>query len=206
MLITAALLWDVLYRANLGVSVSFIEEIWSRNLAQIFISPLRPYELVAALTLMSLIRTLVGVVPAALLALPFYDVWVFGIGLPLLAFFANLMVLGWSVGLLISGLLLRYGQGVESLCWIGIFILAPVSGVYYPVATLPGWLQPVAWALPSSHVFEGMRAALFDGVFRTDLFLGAVLLNLVYLGLATAFFLAMFRAARRRGLLMQQGE
>lgn len=205
-LITGALFWEVLFRSNLGVSVSFIEEMWSRNLAQIFISPLRPFELVVSLILMSLIRTLIGVVPAAVLALPFYDVWVFGMGLPMLAFFVNLLVMGWSIGLLISGLLLRFGLGVESLCWAGIFVVAPVSGVYYPIATLPAWLQPVSWTLPSAYVFEGMRAVLFENVFRFDLFAGAVLLNLAYLGLAAAFFLTMFRAARRHGLLMQQGE
>lgn len=205
-LITAVLLWDVLFRANLGLSISFIEEMWSRNLGQLFVSPLRPYEMVASLVTMSLIRTLIGVIPAALLALPFYDVWVFGMGLPLLAFFTNLLVMGWSVGLLVSGLLLRFGLGVESLCWLGIFLFAPISGVYYPISVLPEWLQPVSWSLPSAYVFEGMRAVLFEETFRTDLFWSAVGLNLLYLGASTAFFLYMFRLARQRGLLLQQGE
>ncbi len=205
-LITAVLLWDVLFRANLGLSISFIEEMWSRNLGQLFVSPLRPYEMVASLVTMSLIRTLIGVIPAALLALPFYDVWVFGMGLPLLAFFTNLLIMGWSVGLLVSGLLLRFGLGVESLCWLGIFLFAPISGVYYPISVLPEWLQPVSWSLPSAYVFEGMRAVLFEETFRTDLFWSAVGLNLLYLGASTAFFLYMFRLARQRGLLLQQGE
>lgn len=205
-LISAVLLWDVLFRANLGLSISFIEEMWARNLGQLFVSPLRPYELVAALTLMSFIRTVISTLPAALLALPFYDVWVFSLGLPLIAFFANLLVLGWCVGLIVSGLLLRYGLGAESLCWLGIFLLAPLSGIYYPIASLPGWLQPISWSLPSAYVFEGMRSVLFDGVFRIDLFAGAVALNIAYLMLSTAFFLFMFRRARQRGLLLQQGE
>ena len=205
-LITAVLLWDVLFRANLGLSISFIEEMWSRNLGQLFVSPLRPYELVASLVTMSLIRTLIGVIPAALLALPFYDVWVFGMGLPLLAFFTNLLIMGWSVGLLVSGLLLRFGLGVESLCWLGIFLFAPISGVYYPIAVLPEWLQPVSWSLPSAYVFEGMREVLFEQTFRTDLFWSAVGLNLLYLSASTGFFLYMFHLARRRGLLLQQGE
>lgn len=205
-LISAVLLWDVLFRANLGLSLSFIEEMWSRNLGQLFVSPLRPYELVASLTIMSFIRTTISVVPAALLALPFYDVWVFAMGPPLFAYFANLLVLGWSVGLIVSGLLLRFGLGVESMCWLGIFLLAPVSGVYYPIDTLPGWLQPVSWLLPSAYVFEGMRAVLFDGVFRIDLLAGAVALNALYLTLSIGFFLYMFRRARVCGLLLQQGE
>jgi ABC-2 type transport system permease protein len=205
-LISAVLLWDVLFRANLGLSLSFIEEIWSRNLGSLFVSPLRPYELVASLTLMSAIRTVLSVTPAAFLAMPLYDVWVFQLGPPLAAFFVNLLVMGWSVGLLVSALVLRYGMGAESLCWVGIFLVAPFSGIYYPIDTLPGWLQPVALALPSSHVFEGMRAVLFDDTFRTDLLLKAAGLNVLYLAAAIGFFLHMFRIARIKGLLLQQGE
>jgi ABC-2 type transport system permease protein len=205
-LISAVLLWDVLFRSNLGVSLTFMEEMWARNLGQLFVSPLRPLELVAALTLMSFVRTVISVTPAALLALPFYDVWVFSLGPPLIAFFANLLVFGWSIGLFVSGLVLRFGLGAESLAWVAIFAVAPLSGVYYPVATLPGWLQPVAWSLPSAYVFEGMRSVLFDDVFRLDLLAGAVGLNALYLSAAAAFFIYMVRVARRRGLLLRQGE
>jgi ABC-2 type transport system permease protein len=205
-LISAVLLWDVLFRSNLGVSLTFMEEMWARNLGQLFVSPLRPAELVAGLTIMSLIRTVISVTPAALLALPFYGVWVFSLGPPLIAFFANLMVLGWSIGLIVSALVLRFGLGAESLAWVAIFAVAPLSGVYYPVATLPGWLQPVAWSLPSAYVFEGMRAVLFHGVFRVDFFAAAAALNALYLTGAAAFFLYMLRVARRRGLLLRQGE
>jgi ABC-2 type transport system permease protein len=205
-LISAVLLWDVLFRANLGVALPFIEEMWARNLGQLFVTPLRPYEFVVALNLMSAIRTVVAVAPASVLALPLYDVWVFQLGPPLVAFFANLLVMGWCVGLVASGLVLRAGLGAESLCWLGIFLVAPVSGIYYPIATLPEWLQPVAWAIPAAHVFEGMRSVLFDGVFRHDLLVNAVALNVLYLSLSAGFFLYMFRVARHRGLLLQQGE
>ncbi len=205
-LISAVLLWDVLFRSNLGVSLPFIEEMWARNLGQLFVSPLRVHEMVASLLIMSFIRTLISVTPAALLALPLYDVWVFELGPPLIAFFANLLVMGWSVGLVASALVLRFGMGAESLCWLGVFLFAPLSGIYYPIDTLPVWLQPLAWALPSAHVFEGMRSVLFDGVFRVDLFLGAVAWNVLYLALACAFFLTTAHVARQRGLLMQQGE
>jgi ABC-2 type transport system permease protein len=106
----------------------------------------------------------------------------------------------------VSGCVLRYGLGAESLAWLAIFALAPVSGVYYPIDTLPHWLQPLAWALPSAHVFEGMRGVMFDHVFRTDLFMSALGLNLLYLVLGGASFLAFFRVVRRRGLLLQMGE
>lgn len=205
-LISAVLLWDVLFRANLGVSLPFIEEMWSRNLAQMFVSPLRDAELITALILMSLIRTLISVTPAALLALPFFDVWVFELGVPLVAFFTNLLVFGAVIGLTVAALILRFGLGAESLCWLGIFLLAPVSAIYYPVSALPEWLQLIALSLPAAHVFEGMRGVLFDGAFSWNHFFWAVGLNAVLLSLATLFFLHMMKMARIKGLLMQQGE
>jgi ABC-2 type transport system permease protein len=205
-LIAAVILWDVLFRGQLGVSVSFLEEIWSRNLASLFVSPLRPYEMIVSLMVMSLIRTLIGVLPAALLAILLYNYSIFTLGLPLLAFFVNLMVMGWAAGLMISALILRFGVAAESLAWITIFALAPVSGIYYPVGSLPAWLQPLSWALPSAHVFEGMRAVMFDGVFRLDHLAAAIGLNAVYLGIGAALFLYSFHIARQRGLLMKLGE
>ena len=205
-LISGVLLWDVLFRGQLGVSLVFMEEMWSRNLGHLFVSPLRPVELVAALLVMSLIRTLIGVGGAALIAIPLFHYSIFEMGLPLLAFFANLIVMGWAIGLVVSGIVLRHGLGAESMAWIAIFAVQPISGVYYPVETLPAWLQAVAYFLPSSHVFEGMRAALFENHFRTDLLVNALLLNVVYLAGGVAAFLAYFRVARVRGQLLHVGE
>jgi ABC-2 type transport system permease protein len=205
-LLAGVLLWDVMFRGQLGVSTVFFEEMYSRNLGHLFASPLRPYELVLALLTISLIRTVIGVGGAALLAIPLYHYSIFSLGLPLLAFFANLLVMGWAIGLLVAGLVLRYGLGAENLAWVAIFAVAPVSGIYYPIATLPEWLQWVAAALPASHVFEGMRAVLFEQVFPVHLLVKAVALNALYLALGVAAFLGVFRVARERGLLLNMGE
>jgi ABC-2 type transport system permease protein len=201
-LLAAVLLWDVLFRSQLGVSLSFMEEMWSRQLGHLFVTPLRPIELVAALLTLSLLRTLIGVVPAALLAIPLYHYSIFTLGLPLLAFFVNLLVMGWAIGLFVSAIVLRFGLGAEGMAWFLIFAIAPVSGVYYPIATLPSWLQAVAWALPSSYAFEGMRAVMFQHAFRLDLLAGAMLLDLVYIAFGVGAFLFAFRLARRHGLLL----
>jgi ABC-2 type transport system permease protein len=155
---------------------------------------------------MSMIRVMIGVIPAALLAIPLYNYSIFDMGLPLLAFYVVLTAMGWALGLAICGGILRHGMGAESLAWTVIFAIAPLSCVYYPVTTLPGWLQPVAWTFPSTYVFEGMRAVLFEGAFRTDYFLAAIGLDLVYLAAGVAIFFVAFRDARRRGALMQMGE
>lgn len=205
-LLSAVLLWDVLFRGQLGFSLSFLEEMYSRNLGNLFVSPLRPIEHVLSMMAMSMIRVLIGVLPAALLAIWLYEYNVFALGLPLLAFFAGLMVTSWAVGLFVTSLILRYGMGAESLAWFFIFLLAPVSAVYYPVETLPGWLQVVSWSLPPTYVFEGMRAVLFGHGFRTDLMAGALALDALYIALGMAAYMYTFRQARRRGLLLQVGE
>ena len=204
--IGAVLLWDVLFRAQLGVSVVFFEEMYSRNLGHLFVSPLRPYELVLALLGISLLRTLIGVGAAAALAVAFYHYSIFDMGLALLAFFANLLVMGWAIGLMVVAMVLRYGLGAESLAWAVIFAIMPLCGVFYPIDVLPDWLLPVALAMPASHVFEGMRAVMIDGVFRFDLLYRAVLLNALYIVAGVLVFLYTFRVARQRNLLLQVGE
>jgi ABC-2 type transport system permease protein len=205
-LIGAALLWDVLFRSNLGLSVSFLEEIWSRNLGHLAVSPLTSVELAVALLTMSLIRTLAGMLPSAVGALLLYHFNVFALGLPLLAFFVNLMITGWAFGLAVSALVLRYGQGAESLAWVVIVAIAPFCGIYYPISTLPGWLQTVAWALPPAHVFEGMRAVAFGGTFPVRELLITIGLNAIYLAVGVALFIWVNHIARVRGLFVGMGE
>jgi ABC-2 type transport system permease protein len=205
-LLGAVLLWDVMFRSQLGVSMCFLEELWSRNLGQLFISPLRPSEWALSLVVMSVVRVAIGVVPAALLAIPLYHYSIFSLGLPLIAFFVLLIAMGWGLGLAIGALLLRYGLGAESFVWLAVFGLAPASAVYYPVSTLPHWLQYVAWALPSAHVFEGMRIEMFEHRFAYGHFAAAAALDAVFLAVGVASFLYAFALARRAGSLMQQGE
>ena len=205
-LLAAVMLWDVLFRGQLGLSISFLEEMWARNLAHLFATPLRPYEWVLAMLAMSFIRVVLGLTPAALLAIPLYHYSIFTLGLPLIGFFCVLLAMGWGMGLAICALILRHGMGAESLAWLAVFVLAPVSAVYYPVSVLPPWLQHLAWGLPSTYVFEGMRSVLFAHRFRLDYLLAAIALDLVFAAAGALLFLAAFDDARRRGALMQMGE
>ena len=205
-LISVVLVWDCLFRSHISYTLSFLEELWSRNLGNLFVSPLRPAELIAALASISMMRTLIGMLPAALLAIPFFEVSVFEMGFPLLGFFLNLVLTGWAISQFVTGILIRYGLGAESLTWVLPFLIAPFSCIYYPLATLPDWMQSVAVFIPTTYVFEGMRALLLDEVFRTDLMMKSFALNLVYLVVGVYIFFLSFQAARRHGLLLQSGE
>jgi len=202
----AVILWDILFRGQLGFSISFLEEMWARNVGNLMMSPLKPIEFLLALMVMSVIRLAIGVVPMTLMALAFFDFNLYAIGLPLIAFFCNLIFTSWAMGILVSGLVLRHGLGAESLAWTLMFLLMPLTCVYYPVAVLPHWLQLAAWALPPTYVFEGMRALLADGVFRADLMAQALALNAVYFAAACLAFFALLNSARRHGALIQSGE
>jgi len=204
--IGAVLLWDILFRGQLGFSISFLEEMWARNIGNLMISPLRPVEFVLALMIMSVIRLVIGMGPVSLLAILFFGFNLYGLGLALAAFFVNLMLTSWAIGILVSGLVLRNGLGAESLAWTIMFLLLPLTCVYYPVATLPGWLQVVAWALPPTYVFEGMRALLINHAFRGDLMLWALGINAAFFAVAVVVFIALLGSARRNGSLLQTGE
>jgi ABC-2 type transport system permease protein len=205
-LLGGVLLWEVALRSQMGVAISFLEELWSRNLGHVFVSPLRPRELVAALIGMSMIRVLVGVIPAILLAWALYAFNLFALGPVLVLFFANLMVMGWAVSLAVVSLILRHGAGAEALAWSVLFGLTPFSAVFYPVSVLPAAVRPIAWAMPSAHVFEGMRAVLLHGMIDWGHLAAAAGLNVVWVVAAGVLFARQFHQARVRGALLSIGE
>jgi len=204
--IGAVLLWDILFRGQLGFSISFMEEMWARNIGNLMMSPLRPSEFITALMVMSIVRLAIGVIPVTVLALFFFGFNLYGLGLALVAFFINLMLTSWAVGVFVSGLVLRNGLGAENLAWSIMFLFMPLTCVYYPVSTLPDWLQPVAWLLPPTYVFEGMRALMIQKVFRADLMIDALALNVVLFAGGVFAFVKLLQSARRHGSLIQSGE
>ena len=205
-ILSAVVLWDVLFRGQLGLTMSFFEELWSRNLPNLFITPLKDAEIVIGLISISLIRTFIGVTPAIFFANYFFNFHLFEIGFYLIFLFSNLLVVGWSVGFLVSGLVLRYGHAFEELAWAIIFIILPFSCVYYPLSSLPEIMQGFAQVLPTVHIFESMRSVLITKqLFFSDLLI-IIVLNFLYLTISIYFFIKMIKIARIKGLLFNQGE
>jgi ABC-2 type transport system permease protein len=204
--IGAVILWDVLFRGQLGFSISFLEEMYSHNLPNLMMSPLRPVEFISALMIMSIVRLLIGMIPVSLLAIAFFGFNVWTLGFALATFFANLILTSWSIGIFVAGLLLRNGMGAESMAWTIMFLFLPLTCVYYPVTVLPHWLQYVAWSLPPTYVFEGMRALVIEHVFRADLMIEAFAFNIVLFAAASFAFMALLHSARVQGSLLQSGE
>jgi ABC-2 type transport system permease protein len=206
LLVGGVLLWDILVRSQLGFSIAFLEEIWSRNLGHLIMSPLRPAELALSLMVVSMIKLMVAMVPVAILAYIFFGFNLLSLGVAFAAFFANLIFTSWALGLVSTGAILRWGMGAESIAWLIVFVLLPLACVYYPVATLPTWLQPLALALPPTYVFEGLRSLVLQQTFRADFMIQALALNFVYVAASYGLFHRLLESARKNGTLVQMGE
>ncbi|HPG62218.1 MAG TPA: ABC transporter permease [Casimicrobium sp.] len=205
-LLTGVLLWDVLVRGELGLFLSFLEEMYSRNLGNLFVSPLRLHEFVIAQMLMSIVRVVVGSGVALLVAVTFFDLKIAQQALALSLCLGCLLMFGWAIGMIANGLVLRFGLGAEEIGWAVVFLIGPLSGAYYPLSVLPEFLQAVAYALPTAWAFDAMRAALIDGQIAGRALGISLALDVIYLAIGAALFAWFVEAGRERGLLLQMGE
>ncbi len=202
-LLGGMILWDVLFRSQQGVAISFLEDVWTRNLLNVFVAPVRTAEYVTATCLVGVLRVSVTLVVLAVVAALAYGFDLSTMGLALLPFLANLMLFGWFLGMVSTALIMRWGQAAESLAWAVPFFIQPLAAVFYPVSVLPGWIQPIAHALPCTAVFEGMRVVLGGHPTPWGLIGRALALNLVWGGGAAGFFAANLRYVRKTGLLVK---
>jgi ABC-2 type transport system permease protein len=190
-LIGAIIFWDVLYRSQQAVTVSFLEDIWSANLLNIFIAPIRISEFIAATYCVGFLQCIIVLLLTSVLQ----------IGIALLPFFLNLLLMGWWMGMVTTGLIIRWGHSAEALAWAVPYLIQPVAAVFYPLSVLPAWLQPIAVCMPATHVFEGMRAILRGEPLDPLRVALAFTLNVLYMVACALFFRKMFEIARKRGLL-----
>lgn len=203
MLLNGLIFWDILFRSQQAVSLAFMEELWTRNVLNLFISPLRTWEWVAAVCLYGLLKT--GIIVAVLLALAvlFYAFDPSVVGFYFIPFMFNLLVMGWGMGLFTTGLLLRWGHAAEALIWGVPFLIQPFSAIFYPLSVYPAWLKPLCLLLPSTHVMEGMRQVVNAGVFSWGHFFLALGLNALSLAGFGAFYLMMLERGRENGRLVR---
>ncbi len=205
-ILTAAILYDFLFRSSISFNMLFLEEIWSRNFTNLFIAPLRVSEIVTALTATALIRTLIGIVPAVLIASPFFGVSLLNLGPALVLLLFSLYTFGMTLGLLVVSGLLRYGPAFENVAWSSLFLLAPLGCIYYPLSILPDWLQILAKTLPLVYIFEEVRSILLNNVVNYSNIMSALTLNLFYFLLSVFIFYSAFHKARKKGTLINVGE
>jgi ABC-2 type transport system permease protein len=205
-LVAGFLLWEVTLRAQLGMSNAFLEEVWSRNLVHLLVSPLRPGEFVTALMGISVIRSALGIIPATLLAWVLYSYDVFAVGPVLILLIVNLLMMGWWLGLAVIILVLRYGTGVQGFAWSIAMSLAPLAAIFYPVGVLPHVLQVAAFVLPASHAFEALRGITQHQHLPWGQLGWAFLLNLAWLAALAGLLTRQFRSSRAAGTLISTSD
>ena len=205
-ILTAAILYDFLFRTSISYNMMFLEEIWSRNFTNLFIAPIKISEIIAALTMTAILRTLIGLIPAVLLAIPLFGVSIFKLGFPLLYLLISLYIFGISLGLLVTAGLLRFGPSFENIAWASLFFLAPFGCIYYPIDILPESLQIIAKALPLVHIFEEMRNILINNTVNSFQIFKSVAISLIYFSVSVIVFYLAYYGAKNKGTLINIGE
>ena len=200
-LLGAVLLWDFFSRVMQGVSTTFLEDVWSRNFLNLFATPLTIPEYVAGLVTSSIATSLVGLCVMLVLASTVFGLSFFAYGVLLIPFLLVLFLFGIALGIFASAVVLRLGPASEWFVWPVPALISPFAGVFYPIATLPAWMQGVAHLLPPSYVFEGMRTLLAGGEFSAVSLACGAALALLDGWLAYLFFARVHRGAIRSGLI-----
>ena len=205
-ILTCAILYDMLFRSSISFNMLFLEEIWSRNFTNLFIAPLKLKEIIVALIFTALVRSLIGLIPAILLTSPLFGISILKLGFPLLLLFLSLYIFGITLGLFVCSGLIRFGPSFENIAWSSLFLLAPLGCIYYPIDILPNFFQFVAKALPLVYIFDEARNILLNDLVNYDNLKYAFILNLFYLVCGIGLFYISFIRARIKGTLINMGE
>ncbi len=200
-LLGAVLLFDFFTRVMHGVAGVFLEDVWSRSFLNLFASPLSISQYLLGLVVSTTVTSLISLTAMLLLATAAFGLSFFSYGLALIPFLLILFLFGVSLGICTSAVVLRLGPSAEWFVWPVPAIVSPFAGVFYPISTLPHWMQFFSKLLPPSYVFEGVRAiAARHSASGAALAWGSSL-GVVYVLLACWFFTRVFRHAIQTGIL-----
>jgi ABC-2 type transport system permease protein len=200
-LLGAVLLWDFFTRVMHGVTMAFFEDVWSRNFLNLFATPLAISEYVAGLVISSIATSSVGLVVMIVLASAIFGLSFVGYGAVFFPFLLVLFLFGVALGIIGAAIVLRFGPATEWFIWPIPALVSPFAGVFYPLSTLPSWMQYGARLLPPSYVFENLRAMVAGHpVSATELAL-SVALCIIYVILACWIFVRVYRHSVRTGLI-----
>jgi ABC-2 type transport system permease protein len=201
--LAAVILWGMFYAFQRDMAVGFLDELWSRNLINLFSTPLTVGEYMTGLLFVNFLKASVSLVAAATVAWIAYAFDIFPMLPKFVPFMACLVLFAFAIGIAITGLIFRFTTKVQAFAWSFAGLLLPFSCVFYPLKSLPRVLQPIAWVLPTTHAFEGMRQVLAGGGFSPMHFWWGMGLNMGYFIVAVGFFRTIFESARNRGLLVK---
>jgi ABC-2 type transport system permease protein len=197
----AVLLWDFFTRVMHGVTMAFMEDVWSRNFLNIFATPLSISEYVSGLVLSSIATSSVGLVVMLVLATTIFGLSFLAYGFALIPFLLVLFLFGIALGILGAAVVLRFGPASEWFIWPVPALVSPFAGVFYPISTLPHWMQYICRLLPPSYVFENVRAIVAGGATSMPELMVGISLAIFDVVLACWIFARVHRHSVRTGLI-----
>ncbi|MBI2056448.1 MAG: ABC transporter permease [Candidatus Sungbacteria bacterium] len=200
-IIAGIIFWFVVVRGQYEMSVNILEELWNRNMVNLFVSPLKFSEMIAASAIISVAKAAIGFSFAAFLAKLLFDVNLIYFGIYLFPLTLVLLMTGWVIGLFVAGTILRFGTKLQALAWTLVWVISPFSAIYYPLSILPGWGQTIAKFIPVSYVFENSRMFIMSG--RVDIYelSMTILLSVIYLICALWYAHRSFAKSLEKGLV-----
>ncbi len=199
-ILSGVVFWLVVWRGQYEITLNLLAELWDKNLVNIFVAPLKISEWILSLLIFGFLKTVVSLIFVATISFILYKFNVLMYGFLIIPVIISLLLTGWTIGFTVASILIRYGQRVQTIAWIGGFILAPFSAIYYPLSILPTWAQKISLFIPSSYIFEGMREFISTDHISFEKFLISFALNIVYLSLSVWLFISMFNKSRKLGL------
>jgi ABC-2 type transport system permease protein len=203
-LVIAVVFWECLRITQYSMSVSSLWNVWSHNLSNMFIAPIRVTEYLVAHFIAAVIKSMFILVCSAIIVKYVFHISILGLGLgPVLFMYINMIIFATAVGLVLIGLVFQYGTKIQALTWGTIFILQPFCAVYFPVSVLPAFLQPIAYLFPATYFFEWIRALHEKLGYSDSLLVIGFVFNLAYLAIGCFIFSRQLAAAKRSGQLVR---
>lgn len=201
LIVSGIVFWIIVYRGQYEISGNLLEDLWNRNLVNMFVAPLKFSEWISAFLILGVIKATLSFSFAIFLAFILYNVRVFSYGFYILPFVLLLILTGWTMGFLIAGLILRFGTKIQAFAWTVVWVIAPFSAIYYPLSTLPDWAQKISYFIPTSYVFEGIREVIQKGTIDPNKITVSFVLNILYLILSLFFLKKSFNKVLEKGLI-----
>ncbi len=208
-LVIGAVFWNYLSVVFSFIAETVAWERWEGTLEYTFMAPVRRYAQMVGSTLYAIAYGFVHtVVVLAVLAL-FFELDLVHANFLTAAIFMVLGSLSFiGIGIMTAILPLMYVERGAQMTFVLQSVLLLISGVYYSVDILPGWMQVLSHFSPATYVLDGVRAGLIDGTPITALVGDVwplVVMGAVFIPLGIWAFGRAERYAKRTGKLKRVG-
>ncbi len=200
-LLAGIVLFWTLTQVQMAMATSVMEETWTRNLLNVLTTSVTAPEYLTGVAVFGMAKLVLALGTLTVTTVTLYGFDLTAVGWSVIPIATLLILNGWAVAFLVVGMILRFGQSAEILTWGFNYVVLAISGVFFPVEALPGFLQPIANALPTTHAFGAARDVLDGQPIPWDRLAFATVGTAVFMGVSLLFAGHMLRVFRARGFV-----